>query len=394
MHGGGRCMATGSCVLALEGSARALVASMGTTQSAVASPLSPVPRISYRGHENWVKIKERTEKNFSRKFMRDEDRCLLLLTKLYEALGGTTSQESPICIKGGAAAWLYFVQQRSFLRGGIADVIGGTSVPADFDFASSMEVSPTIAAGIRAVRSMSETAGDLDVNHEGPWHVRNDATLGEAYAAKERKSLGKIANAQSPPDLPMKMTYHAGLTDRGTGTEFDLVRLGLALWHTRLQRATTAALVDISIGKRSEVRFMTVMNMQIQTARSMLRESRRMLFHEVHYEPWVNGSLEKQCRRFHRLVLLSFIEDFKLMGGATRGDEACDGLLLRWRKLPELLIIADGNDLRRRAESSPLHLRCFLRIAARICKKAWESGRIEEYDEWLEDVIFPCIRAL
>ena len=75
-----------------------------------------------------------------------------------------------------------------------------------------------------------------------------------------------------------------------------------------------------------------------------------------------------------RLLQLAYVEDFKLLGGQTRGEETAHALSRKWRRVPELLIMADANAIRDQATYAPPQLRFFLRVAARVCKNRKGEG--------------------
>ena len=125
----------------------------------------------------------------------------------------------------------------------------------------------------------------------------------------------------------------------------------------------------------------------------MLRTIRRLAFHEVAYEPWLGAhcDIDKQVRRFERLIKLSVVEDFKKIGGRFRGREAFAAILTRWQRVSELLLLADCEAMREFAEMAPSHLRYFLLVCIRACAKALNENNMYQYDLWITDIVFPLI---
>ena len=180
--------------------------------------------------------------------------------------------------------------------------------------------------------------------------------------------------------------------DCHSGGRFSLIRLGLAVWHKGLQRSSSATFVDISAAGRPPTT--VAMGMRIQSPRSMLRTLRRIIFHEVAYQPWnaAHGNPDKQQRRFERLVKISYVLDFKTMGGMHRGVEAAAALTACWQRVPEHLLMADSARIREASYSAPPQLCYFLMASARVCEMAAEDeGELARYDEWLGQVVFPIV---
>ena len=93
-----------------------------------------------------------------------------------------------------------------------------------------------------------------------------------------------------------------------------------------------------------------------------------------------------------RLLQLAYVEDFKLLEeGQTRGEETAHALSRKWRRVPELLIMADANAIRDQATYAPPQLRFFLCVAARVCEKVVGRGDMSEYDAWLETSMCPVL---
>ena len=92
-----------------------------------------------------------------------------------------------------------------------------------------------------------------------------------------------------------------------------------------------------------------------------------------------------------RLLQLAYVEDFKLLEGQTRGGETAHALSRKWRRVPELLIMADAQAIRDQAMHAPPQLRFFLCAAARVCEKVLGTGDMSEYDAWLETSMCPVL---
>ena len=77
------------------------------------------------------------------------------------------------------------------------------------------------------------------------------------------------------------------------------------------------------------------------------------------------------------------------MGGRSRGTPAFYGLQLRWKRVREMLILADWQGLRERAKQSPPQLAFFMRVCARSCFQAQQQDTMAEYDAWLLNTMLP-----
>ena len=123
-----------------------------------------------------------------------------------------------------------------------------------------------------------------------------------------------------------------------------------------------------------------------------------MTYHEVAYRPWMgaHGDVEKQKRRFLRLVKISFLEDFTTMSGLHRGAEVSTSLTQRWRRLQYDLLMADSAEMRKAALHAPPQLRYFLTVSARVCEEL--AGRDDkdmvDYDAWIGLIAFPTLDSL
>ena len=258
----------------------------GVAPTNATRPLSAKPHMSWGARQYWANARERLVDFVSRRLFQHSSTTLDILLKLYTSLGGHCLADSPIYVKGGAAAWLYLCQQCCLLPASVANAIGEVSPPADLDFGSVAPKGNTIEAAANALLWIQELADDLKVNKIWPlWEVRSDTTRGEAFFHGSRHQLGQVEKSTCAK-LPFKVTYHGGLAEQASGDEFNLIRIGLGLWHKRLARSTTASIVDICVGGKRPLRTLTVMGVRAETPRSMLRALRSMTFHETSYEPW------------------------------------------------------------------------------------------------------------
>ena len=355
-----------------------------------------IPKMSCRALEYWHDAKKRQAAFIAQRVL-DPLRSLDVIMQLYVSLGGTASSESPIFIKGGAAAWLYLSQQCSILQDAFPQYFTKMEIIADLDFGTSGQTKDVVSKAAQALGWLTDLASECNVvkgfEKKWPrWHVRRDRELGESFDFPERKSLGKGDDRGN--GFAIKITCHGGCMDNHSGCQFDLLRLGLAVWCKPLRRATVVSVVDISVSTRLPTTL--VMGMRVQSPRSMLRTLRRMAFHETGYQPWLasHGDIKKQIRRFERLVKLSVVEDFKLMRGCMRGDTVIKGLLRRWGKVPELLLMADDQAMRKCAASAPRQMGFFLSVCARACHRAVGDHEMEAYDWWLSNIIFPLVAEL
>ena len=92
---------------------------------------------------------------------------------------------------------------------------------------------------------------------------------------------------------------------------------------------------------------------------------------------------------------MSYVQDFKTMGGRHRGVEASAALTARWQRAPEQLLIADGARIRVASCSAPPQLGYFLVACARVCETAVKNeGELARYDAWLGQIVFPIVTDL
>ena len=357
---------------------------MGVAPASLSSrKLSDKPRMAWQTRMYWHESKRRLEKYVSQRILQEGDGFHLLL-RLYALLGGSNEQSSPITVKGGTAAWLYLKQQTVWLSTVLPSASLQVASPVDFDFDSMLSPASTLANSVRAIHSMRQLVDLERFEANCPmWKVRKDNALGESFPLWSRCTLGVSTSL-----LPIKVTYRGGLAARSDNTEFSLIRLGLALWHRRLARSSVISFIDIAMNKK-QTPSTCVFGVRVESPRSMLRTLRGMIFHDVNYQPWLgsDGDYKKQQRRFERLLMISFLEDFKLMSGRVRGVEAAQALMKRWCRVPELVLLAEVDAMRAAANASPQHLRFFLLCTARVC------GMVSapEYDAWLEHTVYPQI---
>ena len=270
--------------------------------------------------------------------------------------------------------------------------MGDMAPAADLDFSTSTPAADMMERGIKALGGMSDMVIGMGLPAQLEelwplWQSRPDAQLGDGFVQKARHGIG---SADAPGDaLPVKLSYHGGLTESHSGDTFSLIRFGLAVWQKDLKRATLATFIDVAVGASFPT--IPIMGMRVQAPRSMLKAIRRMCFHEVDYQPWLAAHCDfaKQQRRMERLVKLSLLEDFKTMGGRSRGTPAFYGLQLRWKRVREMLILADWQGLRERAKQSPPQLTFFMRVCARSCFQAQQQDTMAEYGAWLLNTVLP-----
>ena len=171
-------------------------------------------------------------------------RTLPLLQRTYAALGGNSASTSSLSVKGGAAAWLHLRQELARLRPWLPSSLQDLPPVEDFDFnwdAGVFEVGQRARLALQDFSRPSERKKVEKFGRAWPaFQVRNDSQHGEAFFGDARIPMGAAADATE--ELPVKMSYCAELHGRRTGEEFRLVRLGVGLWHARLQRSTIASL--------------------------------------------------------------------------------------------------------------------------------------------------------
>ena len=322
-----------------------------------------------------------------------------ILPKLYEYLGGTHEATSPVTLKGGAAFVVYMSREVCIHRDKLPPSLLSFEGAADLDFASTMtppQMLEAVAAALPWFTDASVDIWPLWAPRCPQWRLRFDRQYGEAFFDGKRHSLGRDADTSA--SYPIKVTFTGGLSQRHDGRGFQLVRIGPGLWHQKLRRAAVAAFVDISL---DDVALPTVrvMGLRVQSPASMLKTLRRMTFHEVAYEPWLAayGDESKQQRRLERLLKMSFLEDWKTMGGIWRGKGscgACNGLQARWSQAIDFLITRNDAALRRLATSSPPQLRFFALCSARMLETAEASSNLDECDWWVDRSAVPLMAEL
>ena len=360
----------------------------------VARPLSDVPLLQRRARDRWLE-----DKDFAATATADllltRSRMPVLAAQLYALLGGTEKLSSPITLKGGAAFVVYMSREVAFHSDTLPSCLHTYADAADLDFASNTPASQLVVEISSILPWFAETSTHIwtQLQKKCPqWRLRRDGNYGEIFFGGRSYKLGSHPDIYNSMDLPIKLSYHGGLVEKHTGKAFDLVRIGAAVWHIRLRRAAVAAFVDISLTNMT-IPTVCVMGMRVQAPRSMLKALRRMTFHETAYAPWhaAYGDAEKQDRRFQRLVLLSFFEDWKTMRGSRRGPDAKEGLQHRWMKALDFMLTGHSVDLRRLASSAPPQM-CFLFLCcARTAEKAPTMDMLEEYNAWVENSVIPIV---
>ena len=133
---------------------------------------------------------------------------------------GHCREDSPVFLKGGAAAWVYLSQQCCLLPTSIKTTIGEIDSPSDLDFQSAKPPAAIIDGAKDAVIALGKNiACKWDSERWPQWKVRVDSDLGEAFFDHGQHSVGRIDGAV----LPFKITYHAGLIEQGSLATFALV---------------------------------------------------------------------------------------------------------------------------------------------------------------------------
>ena len=129
---------------------------MGVAPSSLSSrKLSDKPRMTWQTRMYWHESKRRLEKYVSQRILQEGDGFHLLL-RLYALFGGSSEQSSPICVKGGTAAWLYLKQQTVWLSTVLPSASLQVASPVDFDFDSMLSPASTLANSVRAIHSMRQ----------------------------------------------------------------------------------------------------------------------------------------------------------------------------------------------------------------------------------------------
>ena len=211
-------------------------------------PLSNVPKMRWRARERWFEDKEAAVKTTA-DLLLEPPRMQMLLPHLYTSLGGTEKATSPIILKAGAAFVVYMTREVAFYGAALPSGVHNFAHAADLDFASRSSAAQLINQIKTALPWLAHVSADICSHWEEAcpqWQLRHDNMCGEAFFNGRRCNLGRPP-LDSSADLPIKLSFHGGLTERHTGTDFQLVRIGAAVWHKRLRRATTAAFVDVSL---------------------------------------------------------------------------------------------------------------------------------------------------
>ena len=352
--------------------------------------MSGVPKMRWRARERWFNEKEGAAENVSQLLL-EPPRMQNLLPRLYASLGGNAEATSPIILKGGAAFAMYMTREITFHGDTLPSSVHNFAYVADLDFACHSPAALLIERAAAALPWLANVSTDIWPSFERAcpqWRLRRDAGRGEAFFDGRRIPL----DYDKTMYLPVKLSFHGGLTEKHTGTEFQLLRIGAALWHKKMRRAAVAAFVDVSLGN-AVVPTVCVMGMRVQAPRSLLKVLRRMTFHEAEYAPWTAafGDEAKQERRVERLVKLSFVEDWKTMGGTFRSPGALESLQSRWRKALGLLFLSDTAELRRFSLSAPPQMRFILVCCARTAEMAAATNMLEDYNWWIDYAVTPLI---
>ena len=80
----------------------------GVAPTNATRPLSAKPHMYWGAREYWANARERLAAFVSRRLFQHSSATLDILLKLYTSLGGHCLADSPIYVKGGAAAWLNY----------------------------------------------------------------------------------------------------------------------------------------------------------------------------------------------------------------------------------------------------------------------------------------------
>lgn len=348
--------------------------------------------------DTWLADKETAGKTVA-DLLLEPTKTQTLLPKLYAALGGTQDDTSPVTLKGGGAFMVYMSQQVCFHREKLPIGLRSIGQATDLDFSSTMKPVKMLDAVTTALSWLADSSVDVWPywrSHNKPqWRLRFDRQYGEAFYKGRRYSLGRASDKSA--EFPIKVTFTGGLSQTHDNRDFQLVRIGAALWDAKFRRAAVAAFVDISL-EETALESVCVMGMRVQAPNSILKDMRRMAFHEVQYKPWrsAHEDEDKQQRRMERLLKLSFVEDWKIMGGASHGGAsqgACEALQLRWDKAMYFMLMGDHSSLRHLAASAPRQMSFFLLCCARMFEAAGDVATREKCDSWV-DVTAPLIADL
>lgn len=312
------------------------------------------------------------------------------------------SEASPaVYLKGGAAAWLHLHPVRSSTWPQLGSGAEHVEQIADLDFgilcpdrASLQHVVPEI---VRTLPGISDIAarGNLLGRFEKAWptwKIRMDGLLGESFQAQEKRPMGALSLEEGGRRVvPMKVTHHAACRDKNTGNDFDLLRIGLAVWNEPLRLQTVVPFVDLCASSAPPAT-VHVEGIRVQTIRSLLRELRRLLFHETNYRPWcsIEGFEAKLERRCTRLVQLSVLSDYNEEGDR---DVAAKNVRQQWLDALPRLFAARGERICSHARTAPRQLKYFLLVCARACAQAVGPDASEAYHHWLHNVFVPRLEV-
>ena len=349
--------------------------------------------MGWYARERWFKEKALAAETVAQLLLR-ADRMQDTMTILYTLLGGTSAEASPIVITGGAAFCLYMSREVALHAEDLPAGLCTFAQAADLDFAATEEPANLVRSCAVALHWLADVSADIWPAWQAEnkqWQLRRDAKWGEAFYHCCRADITP-AEATPTAEFPIKLSLHMGMHNPTTGEDFRLLRLGAAVWHKKLSRAAIAAFVDVSLNAKV-LPSTTVMGMRLQSPRSMLKELRRMTFHETHYAPWwaAYGDETKGDRRLERLVKLSFVEDFKVVGGLCLGRSACLGLQQRWKKALEMLVLGQPAELRHLAWSAPRNMQFLMLCLARMLEEVLRFNNMEDFDAWMAFSLYPCI---
>lgn len=338
----------------------------------------------------WQHAKERQAAFVAGRLFREEN-------MMCDIMACVSKAAPEVYLKGGAAAWLHLKHQRQVRS--LPQLGRGTGHIADLDFgfvcsdrAALRHVVPKIGRALPGISNIA-ARGNLVGRFEKAWptwKVRMDGLLGESFQGKEKRSMGTLSIQKHGRRVPMKMTHHAACRDNNTGNNFDLLRIGLAVWNKPLRLQSVVPFVDLCTTSAPPAT-MHIEGIRVQTPRSLLRDLRRLLFHETDYRPWCSNyegydyeaKLERRC---NRLVQLSVLADYNEEGGS---DVAVNYVRQHWLDSLPPLFAARAERIRSHASTAPRQLKYFLLVCARACEQAVGPDASEEYHACLHDVFVP-----
>ena len=336
-----------------------------------------------------------------------------VLLQMYSALGGTDGTNSPVVLKGGAAAeicmrqeiamllHLHGVQFPHFRALAVKDI---DLAVRDIDLYMAAYLHTTVSKLSALIKGIGIDVF-LSENCTG-WCIRSaDGHIGDNFpdgAKGPRASLGTC-----PPwdDHVVKGKYIGNGEDPFNG-RYKLLRLGVPMLDVRLgvPMLSWIHMIDLCCNESGRSRTdlsgaVTVMGMRVQSLRDQVKTARRMVFHDSDYQP-LNTKMdnEKLSRKLECIVQLSFMVDFKNTwcpeSGGTAAEEVISDLLRRWRQVGILLIQADHEQMYSVAEDSPPQLCYLLRLCARTRLVAIQLGESKKYDWWIVEIFLPVLKEM